>query len=110
MQQVTIIAEMAPDTEGGPCGCIVEHVTRFEDFTGLVLGFRRDPECVRLEWKDLEPPDEALLESGHCPWNHCPWNQSNDLDEVLWEAQAREAGCADARRAAVVQPYLGEVA
>jgi len=105
-QQVTIVAEMAPDTEGGPCGCIVEHVAAFEDFTALVLGFRRDAEVARLTWHATpEPPAEELLERGACPWN-----QSNDLDEELWDTQAREARCADARRAAVVRPFAAKVA
>ncbi len=92
--RVTIVAEMADG------GCIVEHVAAFEDFTGLVLGFRRDADVVRLTWHATpEPPAEELLESGACPWN-----LSNDLDEELWEAQAREGGCWP------VRPYLGEVA
>lgn len=44
MAQTTIVAEMIDGT------CLVEHVTAFEAFTALVLGYRRDPEVVRLTW------------------------------------------------------------
>ena len=48
MRPATIVAEMADGS------CLVEHVTAFEDFTALVLGYRRDSECVRLTWHPLE--------------------------------------------------------
>jgi len=41
---------MAPDPEGGPCTHIVEHTADFGEYVGIVLGFRRDPDCVRLTW------------------------------------------------------------
>ncbi|HEY8744178.1 MAG TPA: hypothetical protein VIU62_13820 [Chloroflexota bacterium] len=79
MQVTTIVAEMAGGT------CLVEHVEAFEDFTGIVLGFRRDSECVRLSWHPTpEPPadDEMLYEHA----GQCPWNQSSALDFELAEA------------------------
>jgi len=52
MQQiVTIFATMRPDTAGGPCIVIVERTSDFGQFVALVLGFRRDPDCVRLVWR-----------------------------------------------------------
>jgi hypothetical protein len=77
MQQVTIVAEMADGWT------IVEHVETFEDFTSIVLGFRRDSECVRLSWHQTpEPPEPVLYESAGV----APWNQSADLDFELAEA------------------------
>jgi hypothetical protein len=32
---------------------IRDEATRFEDFTALVLGFRRDPDVARLTWTVL---------------------------------------------------------
>jgi hypothetical protein len=55
MQTVTIFATMQPDTEDGPCVVIVERTSDFGQFVALVLGFRRDPDCVRLVWR-VEPP------------------------------------------------------
>ncbi len=56
MQQiVTIFATMQPDTEGGPCVVIVERTSDFGQFVALVLGFRRDPDCVCLVWR-VETP------------------------------------------------------
>ncbi len=51
MQTVTIFATMQPDTEGGTCVVIVERTSDFGQFVALVLGFRRDPDCVRLVWR-----------------------------------------------------------
>jgi hypothetical protein len=49
MQQlVTIVATMQDGT------VIVEHTGDFGEFVGLALGFRRDPDCVRLVWR-VEP-------------------------------------------------------
>jgi hypothetical protein len=57
MQIVTIFATMRPDAEGGPCVVIVERTGDFGTFVALVLGFRRDPDCVRLVWRvETEPP------------------------------------------------------
>jgi len=28
----------------------VEHTADFGEYVGIVLGFRRDPDCVRLTW------------------------------------------------------------
>jgi hypothetical protein len=60
MQTVTIFATMRPDTAPArkrPCPCvvIVERTSDFGQFVALVLGFRRDPDCVRLVWR-VEPP------------------------------------------------------
>ncbi|MGI8912172.1 MAG: hypothetical protein ACR2JY_00030 [Chloroflexota bacterium] len=55
MQTVTIFATMAPDTADGPCVVLVERTSDFGQFVALVLGFRRDPDCVRLVWK-VETP------------------------------------------------------
>jgi hypothetical protein len=55
MQIVTIFATMRPDTEGGPCVVLVEHTGDFGTFVALVLGFRKDPDCVRLCWR-VETP------------------------------------------------------
>lgn len=77
MKQTTIVAEMIDGA------CIVEHVEAFADFTGIVLGFRRDSECVRLTWHPTpEPPEPVLYESASC----APWNQSTELDAELAEA------------------------
>ena len=57
MQTVTIFATMRPDTEGGPCVVIVERTSDFGQFVALVLGFRKDPDCLRLVWRvETEPP------------------------------------------------------
>ncbi len=59
MQQiVTIFATMRPDTDKGPCIVLVERTSDFGQFVALVLGFRRDPDCVRLVWRveTLAPP------------------------------------------------------
>jgi hypothetical protein len=58
MQTVTIFATMRPDTEGGPCVVLVERTGDFGEFVALVLGFRRDPDCIRLVWRvePLPPP------------------------------------------------------
>ena len=56
MQQiVTIFATMRPDADGGPCIVLVERTGDFGQFVALVLGFRRDPDCVRLVWR-VETP------------------------------------------------------
>ncbi|MGI8551908.1 MAG: hypothetical protein ACR2PL_14150 [Dehalococcoidia bacterium] len=55
MQTVTIFATMRPDTEDGPCVVIVERTSDFGQFVALVLGFRRDPDCLRLVWR-VETP------------------------------------------------------
>jgi hypothetical protein len=34
---------------------LVEHALRFEDFTALVLGFRRDSECRQVSWHQTGP-------------------------------------------------------
>jgi hypothetical protein len=76
MQQVTIVAEMADGT------CIFERVEGFEDFIAIALGFRRDPDCVRLSWHQTpEPPEPVLYESAGV----APWNRSEDLDAELLE-------------------------
>jgi len=59
MQQiVTIFATMRPDTDGGPCVVIMERTSDFGQFVALVLGFRKDPDCVRLVWhvESVPPP------------------------------------------------------
>ncbi len=57
MQQiVTIVATMRPDTDGGPCVAIVERTSDFGQFVALVLGFRKDPDCLRLVWHVETPP------------------------------------------------------
>jgi len=62
MQQVTIVAEMADGT------CLVEHVARFEHFTGAVLAFRRDADVVRLTWHETPlPPADERREAGCWP-------------------------------------------
>ena len=51
MQTVTIFATMREGV------VIVERTSDFGTFAGLVLGFRRDPDCVRLVWRvEIEPP------------------------------------------------------
>lgn len=72
MAPTTITAEMADGST------IVEHVFRFEDFTALVLGFRRDSECERLTWHNTGAL--ALLDL-----------LAADMAGML--AEAREAGC-----------------
>jgi len=51
-------------------GTIIREVARtFEAFTGLVLAFRRDPDCVRLAWEVIrpEPPiPTAELREAYC--------------------------------------------
>ncbi|HEY8744130.1 MAG TPA: hypothetical protein VIU62_13580 [Chloroflexota bacterium] len=76
-QQVTIIAEMADGSH------VVEHTEAFGEYVGMVLGFRWDPECVRLEWHPTpEPPEPVLYETSGA----CPWNRSSALDFELAEA------------------------
>ncbi len=95
-ETVTITATMVDGT------VIEETASDFGEFAGLVLGFRRDADVVSLTWHATpEPPAEELLESGACPWN-----LSNDLDEELWEAQAREAGCWPVQPCASIQPGI----
>jgi len=89
---------------------LIEHAPTFEDFTALVLGFRKDPECVVLTWQPVrcEPGSAAYL-SAAAAWREriarhgvasnetpepvmydhagqCPWNQSVALDFELAEA------------------------
>ncbi len=64
MQTVTIFATMRPDTEGGPCVVIVERTSDFGQFVALVLGFRRDPDCVRLCWRVETPAPPPLPAAG----------------------------------------------
>ncbi len=66
MQTVTVFATMRPDTDGGPCIVIVERTSDFDQFVGLVLGFRRDPDCVRLVWR-LETPAPPLPAAARRP-------------------------------------------
>jgi len=82
MQQRVLIQAVMLD------GTIIRDEARnFETFTGLVLGFRRDPDVARLTWtvllEPLEPPEPALYESASC----APWNQSSALDFELAEAE-----------------------
>jgi hypothetical protein len=65
MQIVTIFATMRPDAEGGPCVVIVERTGDFGTFVALVLGFRRDPDCVRLVWRVETPPPTIPAAAGH---------------------------------------------
>jgi len=60
MQTVTIFATMRPDTAGGPCVVLVERTSDFGQFVALVLGFRRDPDCVRLVWRVETPAPPPL--------------------------------------------------
>ena len=60
MQTVTIFATMQPDTEGGPCVVIVERTSDFGQFVALVLGFRKDPDCIRLVWKVETPAPPTI--------------------------------------------------
>ncbi|MGI8912253.1 MAG: hypothetical protein ACR2JY_00440, partial [Chloroflexota bacterium] len=61
-QQTTIVAEMADGT------CLVEHVTEVNVFLDLVLGFRRDAECLRLTWHATPlPPADERREAGCWP-------------------------------------------
>jgi hypothetical protein len=60
MQIVTIFATMRPDAEGGPCVVIVERTGDFGEFVALVLGFRRDPDCIRLAWRVETPPPPTV--------------------------------------------------
>ena len=81
MQQRVLIQAVMLD------GTIIRDEARnFETFTGLVLGFRRDPDVARLTWTVLleppEPPEPVLYESAGV----CPWNQSTALDFELAEA------------------------
>jgi len=64
MQTVTIFATMRPDTEGGPCVVIVERTSDFGQFVALVLGFRRDPDCVRLVWRVETPAPPTAPAAG----------------------------------------------
>ena len=64
MQTVTIFATMRPDTDGGPCIVIVERTSDFGQFVALVLGFRRDPDCVRLVWRVETAPPTAPAAAG----------------------------------------------
>jgi hypothetical protein len=67
MRQATIVAEMADG------GCVVEHVAAFEEFTALVLGFRRDPDVRRLSWhRTPAPAAEELREAGVWPARALP--------------------------------------
>ncbi|MGI8916241.1 MAG: hypothetical protein ACR2JY_21115 [Chloroflexota bacterium] len=61
MQQiVTIFATMRPDADGGSCIVLVERTSDFGQFVALVLGFRRDPDCVRLVWRVEAPAPPPL--------------------------------------------------
>ena len=60
MQTVTIFATMRPDTEDGPCVVIVERTSDFGQFVALVLGFRKDPDCIRLVWKVETPAPPTI--------------------------------------------------
>ncbi len=60
MQTVTIFATMTPDTAGGPCIVLVERTSDFGQFVALVLGFRRDPDCVRLVWRVETPAPPTI--------------------------------------------------
>ena len=64
MQTVTIFATMRPDTAGGPCVVLVERTSDFGQFVALVLGFRRDPDCVRLVWRVETPPPTTPAAAG----------------------------------------------
>ncbi len=70
MQTVTIFATMQPDTAPArkrPCPCvvIVERTSDFGQFVALVLGFRRDPDCVRLVWHvETAPPPSIPAAAG----------------------------------------------
>ncbi|MGI8915844.1 MAG: hypothetical protein ACR2JY_19040 [Chloroflexota bacterium] len=65
MQTVTIFATMQPDTEGGPCVVLVERTSDFGQFVALVLGFRKDSDCVRLVWRvETAPPPPAPAAAG----------------------------------------------
>ena len=61
MQTVTIFATMRPDAEGGPCVVIVERTSDFGTFVALVLGFRKDPECIRLVGRVETPPPPPTI-------------------------------------------------
>ncbi len=65
-QTVTIFATMRPDTDGGPCVVIVERTSDFGQFVALVLGFRNDPDCVRLVWhvEHGPPPPPTIPAAG----------------------------------------------
>jgi hypothetical protein len=58
MQTVTIFATMRPESDEELWVVIVEHTSDFGQFVALVLGFRRDPDCVRLVWH-VETPAPA---------------------------------------------------
>ena len=55
MQTVTIFATMRPESDEESCVVIVERTSDFGQFVALVLGFRKDPDCIRLVWK-VETP------------------------------------------------------
>ncbi len=58
MPTVTIFATM-PDGV-----VIVERTSDFGQFVDLVLGFRQDPDCVRLVWRVEPPPPPPLPPAG----------------------------------------------
>lgn len=83
MQPATIVAEMADGWT------IVEYVEAFEDFTAIVLAFRRDSECVRLTWHETpEPPEPVLYDHA----GQCPWNRAEDGGDEPAEAEYRRWG------------------
>ncbi len=76
MKQTTIVAEMV----GG--GCIVERTGDFGQFVDLVLGFRRDADCVRLTWHEMPPRPDAL---------------ARHVEQVYRQTQrGRQTGCSPA--------------
>ncbi|MGI8411451.1 MAG: hypothetical protein ACR2QA_02955 [Solirubrobacteraceae bacterium] len=76
MQQATVTAQMADGST------IVEHPAEFGEFVALVLAFRRDSECVRLEWHQMPPRPDAL---------------TRHVEQVYRQTQrGRQTGCSPA--------------